>query len=84
LRGHWKKAAKKKSHAAHDLYGDGHAAEKIVAFIQSRYDQLNESASVREIKEKPIHVHSANAMDYWRDEPEIVSMNQDVPKEQGV
>jgi UDP-N-acetylglucosamine 2-epimerase (non-hydrolysing) len=77
-------SCKKKSHSAHDLYGDGHAAEKIVAFIQSRYDQLNESASVREMKEKPIHVHVANAMDYWRDEPEIVSMNQDGAKEQGV
>lgn len=77
-------SCKKKSHSAHDLYGDGHAAEKIVAFIQSRYDQLNDSASVREVKEKPIYSYAANAMDYWRDEPEIVSMNQDGPKEQGV
>jgi UDP-N-acetylglucosamine 2-epimerase (non-hydrolysing) len=77
-------SCKKKSHSSHDLYGDGHAAEKIVAFIQSRYDQLNESASVRVVKEQPIYLHAANAMDYWRDEPEIVSMNQDGSKEQGV
>lgn len=77
-------SCKKKHHTARDLYGDGHAAEKIVAFIQSRHDQLNESASVRIMREKPIDKHIANTMDYWRDEPEIISLNQDGPKEQGV
>lgn len=35
---------------AHDLYGDGHASEKIVAFIQSRYDTLHERALARDFK----------------------------------
>lgn len=41
---------KKNSHHTHDLYGDGHAAEKIVAFIQSRYEALQEGALVRCVK----------------------------------
>ncbi len=41
---------KKNIRYAQDLYGDGHAAEKIVAFIQARYEILQERASVRETK----------------------------------
>lgn len=74
---------KKKSNYGHDLYGDGHAAEKIVAFIQSRYEQLCEQALVRNVTEKPINKPVQSAMDYWRDESESVSINQDGVKEQG-
>lgn len=41
---------KKNNHYTHDIYGDGHAAEKIVAFIQSRYENLHEGALARGIK----------------------------------
>jgi len=74
---------KKRSHFTHDLYGDGHAAEKIVAFIQSRYDQLQESAFVREVKEWATTMPEKNRMDYWIDE-QIVPISQDGQKEQGI
>ena len=32
--------SKNKSHKAQSVYGDGHAAEKIVAFVQVRYAAL--------------------------------------------
>lgn len=39
-----------KQHYYATLYGDGHSAEKIVAFIQSRYEQLCEAVEKREAK----------------------------------
>lgn len=62
---------KKNNHYTHDIYGDGHAAEKIVAFIQSRYENLHESALLRGVKVD---------CEY----PEAMSMNAIGLKEQGL
>lgn len=41
-----------------DIYGDGHAAEKIVAFIQARYDELQRKPE-KEIVSEPITMQPA-------------------------